>query len=272
MWSIGGFHRRIPLGPTIIALALITLLVLTNICGSGPGVQARHDRSGPSPADIPPQLPAQDQSIEAGPMPTGAATPAPDGSAPTSGQPVPVPTVTVTQTVTAPPGNAPASGGRSGNTTSTPAPGGQSGGSGGAAATTGSGGQTPTPPPPLGQRFRVSDVRLSADRANGSYVRCNGLDQVTFVGTVLVDGAGPGDIVFQWVYERGLVLPQDILHFTGSGPRQASIPITWAIPPQLFGEASGVLQLLILQPVANAQTERYTFNFNCRGGSPSNDR
>ncbi|MET7298072.1 hypothetical protein [Embleya sp. NPDC005575] len=270
MFSIGGFHRRIPLGPTIIALTLITLLVLTNVCGSGPGIQARHNGAGPSPADIPPQLPAQDQSIEATPAPSGG-TPTSAGSPTTNGQPVPVPTVTVTETVTAAPANAPGSGGRSGNPPTTPAPGGQSGGSNGGAATAGPGGASPTPPPPLGQRFRVSDLRLSADRANGSWVRCNGLDQVEFLGTVLVDGAGPGDVVFQWVYEKVFTYPQDILHFTGAGPRQQTIAVTWRIPPQLFGEVSGVVQLLILQPVANAQTERYTFNFNCRGGIPNDN-
>ncbi|MYS79755.1 hypothetical protein [Embleya scabrispora] len=270
MWSIRGFHRRIPLGPTIIALTLITLLVLTNVCGSGPGVQARHKGTGPSPADIPPQLPAQDQSIEATPAPSGGTAPTSGGSPTTNGQPVPAPTVTVTETVTAPPGNTPSSGGRPGNAPATSAPGGQSGGSGGSTATAVPGGASPTPPPPLGQRFRVSGLRLSADRANGSWVRCNGIDQVEFLGTVVVDGPGPGDVVFQWVSDLPFTLPQDVLHFTGTGPRQQTIPITWRIPPQLFGEVSGIMQLLILQPVANAQTERYTFNFNCRNGL-SND-
>ncbi|MFI6583362.1 hypothetical protein [Embleya sp. NPDC050493] len=269
MWSIGGFHRRIPLGPTIIALTLITLLVLTNVCGSGPGMQARHNGAGPSPADIPPQLPAQDQSVEATPVPSGAA-PTSGGSPTANGQSVPVPTVTVTETVTAPPGNAPASGDRPADPPATRAPGGQPGGSGGTTTTAGPGGASPTTPPPLGQRFRVSDLRLGADRANGSWVRCNGIDQVEFLGTVVVDGPGPGDVIFQWVSDVPFTFPPDILHFTGSGPRQQTIPLPWPIPPQLFGEVGGVVQLLILQPVANAQTERYTFNFNCRNGI-SND-
>ncbi|WP_424637066.1 hypothetical protein [Embleya sp. AB8] len=249
-------------------MTLITLLVLTNVWNSGPGMRARHDGSAPSPADIPPQLPAQDQSVEATPAPGGGATPGP-GGAPANGQPVPVPTITVTETTTAPAGSAGNTGSRPGGTSAAPGASGPSGGSGGGPPATaggsgGSGGGSPTAPPPIGERFRVTDVRLVADRANGSYVRCNGLDQVQFIGTMLVDGTGEGDVVYQWIYDKVRAFPQDVMHFTGTGPRQQSVPVPWPIPAQLIGGFTGAVQLLILQPIANAQTKYYTFNFNCR--------
>ncbi|MGW9208254.1 hypothetical protein ACWGR4_14855 [Embleya sp. NPDC055664] len=263
MWSIRGFHRRIPLGPTIIALALITLLVLTNVWGAGPGIRARHDGAAPSPADIPPQLPAQDQSIEATPTPTDGTTPAPAGQPSAGGQRVPAPTVTVTETPAPPAAQDSGSGNRPGTGATSPPVGEPTTGGSGATPTTGGG--DPGSPPPLGQRFRVTGLRIVADRANGSYVWCNGLEQIQLIGTVLVDGVGPGDVVYQWVYDKVRVFPPDIMRFTGSGPRQQSLSVPWPIPPQLLGEVSGVVQLLILQPVANAQTQRYTFDFRCRG-------
>ncbi|WP_126640213.1 hypothetical protein [Embleya hyalina] len=244
-------------------MALITLLVVTNVWGTGPGVRARHDGAAPSPADIPPQLPAQDQSVEATPAPTGGITSAPAGQPSAGGQPVPVPTVTVTETVTPRAAQDGGSGNRSGTgATSPPVGEPTTGGSGGIPTT---GGGDPGSPPPLGQRFRVTDLRIVSDRANGSYVWCNGREQIPLIGTVLVDGVGPGDVVYQWVYDKARVFPPDILHFIGSGPRQLTLSFPWPIPSQLLGEVSGVVQLLILQPVANAQTERYTFDFRCRG-------
>jgi len=281
MWSIRGFHRRIPLGPTIIAFALITLLVVTNIFGPRSDLRAGRDGSAPSPADIPPQLPAQDQSIDAAPGPTTSPTPPPAGTAAANGPQVAQPTVTVTATVTAPAGQAPVPADPSKpaattpSTTATSAPLGvppqgtsrptvdppptttvtptTGGGNGGG------GGQTTRPPAPT---FRVTGVRVTSDRAGNAYVKCDGLDEVVFAGTVFVDG-GAGDVVYQWVFDRVFLWPPDVLPFTGTGARQQTLQIPWRVPPQLIGKITGTIQLRILQPIANAQTERYDINFRC---------
>ncbi|WP_406284619.1 hypothetical protein [Embleya sp. NBC_00896] len=240
-------------------MALITLLVLTNVYGPAGDVQARRDGSTPSPAEIPPQLPAQDQSTEATPGQAGVTTPVPGASPAPGGQTLPGPTVTVTTTatVTAPPANAsgPDNRPQSGSSSSTPnqPPGGSTVG--------GTGGNASTPPPTPGG-MRVTDVRIASDRGNGSYVKCDGLDQVYLAGTVLVDG-GVGDVVYQWVFDRVFRWPQDILHFTGSGPRQQTLQVPWRVPATIGG-VSGTIELLIYQPIANAQTERYSFNFVCK--------
>jgi hypothetical protein len=256
MWSIRTFHRRIPLGPTVIALALITLLVLTNLYGSGGDVQARDGTVTPSPMDIPPQLPAQDQSVEATP---GHAGPTPPASAAPSGQPVPQPTVTVTTTVTAPAADGRDSGDRPKAATASPtgrqSPGGSTSSGGGGS----SGGTGATP---SSNNLRVTGVGIISDRASGSYVRCDGIDEVAFAGTVKVDG-GAGEVLYQWVFDRILTWPPDVLSFTGSGARQQTFQIPWRVPIQ-FGRVTGTVQLRILQPVANAQTTRYDVNFSCR--------
>jgi hypothetical protein len=279
MWSIRNFDRRIPLAPTIIALALITLLVLTNVYGSAPDAQRRRDRSAPSPVAIPPQLPAQEQSGDAAPgqievqEPAASASP-PPSSPPPGTQPAPRTTVTVTATVTAPPpAGVPATGG--GGAAGRTDPGTPTGPSPAPPTTTtggGDGGATRGPsispsggastPPPADKRLRVTDARINSDRANGARVRCNGLDEVVFAGTVLVDG-GAGDVVYQWVFDGVSAWPIDYLSFTGSGARQQTLSVPWVVPPQPFGKVKGTVQLRILQPVANAQTPRLDINFVC---------
>ncbi|MYV96841.1 hypothetical protein [Streptomyces sp. SID3343] len=271
------FDRRIPLAPTIIALALITLLVLTNLYGPTPGTPRRRDGSAPSPASIPPQLPAQDQSVEAAPGQAGAPDPAgtipPPSTTPGAAQPLPQATVTVTATVTAPPPAAPSTGGNTPGRTASAQPGTTpsapatttttTGGGGGTTPvpTTGSGGGE-SPPPPADKRLRVTEVRVNSDRPNGARVRCNGVDEVVFSGTVLVDG-GPGDIVYQWVFDGLWTWPIDYLVFTGSGARQQTLSVPWRVPPQIFGKLKGTIQLRVLQPAAYAQTKRLDINFVC---------
>lgn len=281
MWSIRGFHRRIPLGPTIIAFALITLLVVTNILGPRGDRSAGRDGSSPSPADIPPQLPAQDQSIDAAPGPT--TTPPPGSTAAANTPQVAQPTVTVTTTVTAPaerpladplsaptkqvPSKSAASPTPIATATTTK---GTHPGSGTPPATgppsatgpptTGGGGQATRPPT---STFRVTGVRVTSDRAGGAYVKCDGLDEVVFAGTVFVDG-GAGDVVYQWVFDKVFLWPPDVLPFTGTDARQQTLQIPWRVPPQMLGKITGTIQLRILQPIANAQTERYEINFKCR--------
>jgi len=274
MWSIRGFHRRIPMGPTIIAFALITLLVVTNIFGPRSDVRAGRDGSAPAPSDIPPQLPAQDQSIDAVPGPTTTSAPPPAGTTAANGPQVAQPTVTVTTTVTAPAEQAPRTADSSKPATAVPGPTATSTPSGGSApgaprpttdppSQTGrptiGAGQTTRPPAPT---FRVTGVRVTSDRAGNAYVKCDGLDEVVFAGTVFVDG-GAGDVVYQWVFDRVFLWPPDVLPFTGTGARQQTLQIPWRVPPQLIGKISGTIQLRILQPIANAQTERYDINFRC---------
>jgi hypothetical protein len=276
MWPIRSFDRRIPLAPTIIALALITLLVLTNLYGPASDAQGRRDGAVPTPVDIPPQLPAQDQSIDAAPTQTeGRATPASETpaapSAPASVAPVPQPTVTVTMTVTAPPVTVRTTpGGTDDNRPATPsttpvAPptGGGGGGSGGATQGPGNGQATGgATSPPADKRLRVTGIRLNSDRANGARVRCDGLSEVVIAGTVLVDG-GAGDVVYQWVFDGIWTWPADYLSFTGSGERQKTLSVPWRVPLQRFGKVGGTLQLRILQPVASAQPKSLDVNFVC---------
>jgi hypothetical protein len=279
MWSIRSFDRRIPLAPTIIALALITLLVLTNLYGPAPDAQRHRDGSAPSPVAIPPQLPAQDQSGDAAPVQTDTPNPAsaspPASTMPADTQPGPGATVTktVTATVTAPPPAAVSTtgGGASdrsdtGKSVPTPSPPAATttdGGGGGATSgpSIGPGGGENTAPP-ADKRLRVTKVQLAGDRANGARVRCNGLDEVVFGGTVFVDG-GAGDIVYQWVFDGRTAWPVDYLSFTGSGARQKTVSVAWSVPPQLVGKIRGSLQLRIYQPVAYAQTKLLDINFVC---------
>ncbi|MDI2131925.1 hypothetical protein [Yinghuangia seranimata] len=256
MRTVRAFIRRVPAGPVVIALLMIGVLTLVNLYGS----QGAVEHAAPSePVGIPPQLPAEEHALP--------------GPAATSEAPVEVSPVAPTD-LPVPPASPKAGGAPS---TTRPAP----------SATPGQSGGQPAPPvaPPQtkqqnegnqgqqgsdggdnggsGPRVKVVGVVLTSDHNQGAWVRCDGRDEVIIAATILVDG-GEGDVVYQWYFDNKRSWPPDLLHFTGNGQRQQSLQIPWTVDSHYSGtRVRGQVQLRILQPVVNAQTQRITIDVTC---------
>ncbi|MCF2526439.1 hypothetical protein [Yinghuangia soli] len=247
--------RRVPVGPVAIALVMVGVLVLVNLYGS----KGAQDRAAPSqPVGIPPQLPAEEHPVPSTPAateppaatpPSGVETSMPAPGAP-RGNPVPsTPRPTAAATAGAAPPAAPLP------TATTKKDAGAQGVQG--ESTGGQGGSGSS------GRFKVVEVVLSSDHGPGSYVRCNDREEVVLAATIKVDG-GEGDIVYQWFFEQTKSWPPDQLHFTGTGKRQQSLTIPYKIPLKYSGyRIKGTVQLRILQPAVNAQTQKITIDVIC---------
>lgn len=266
MTKVRAFLRRVPAGPVIIALLMVGVLTLLNLYGS----QGSAERAAPSePVGIPPQLPAEDHAMPSPSATTEAPSAPPSAPAGPTGTAVPMPAPSIAAVpATTPPATATSGAGN---------------GQGGAANPPAAPQQSPAPPQNSGggqqnpgqddqgnqtgsgsgQLLKVVGVLLTTDKSTGAYVRCDGRGEVIIAATIMVDG-GEGDVVYQWYFDNMRSWPPDQLHFTGVGTRQLSLAIPWPTGIHFSGtHVKGTIQLRILQPAVNAQTQRINVDVVC---------
>lgn len=264
MLRVRAFLQRVPMGPVVIALLMVGVLTLVNLYGS----KGAAEHAAPSqPVGIPPQLPVEEHA-----MPSPAATsdaPAAPPPAPTPEAPAPPSEEPRASAATRPAATAPAT--RAPSTpapvTPTPVPNPPQQPFQGATEPRGSGNSSGPdgehPNPYAVPTIRVVEVVLTSSAGKGAKVRCNDREEVQLTATIKVDG-GAGGVVFQWYFDGIKSWTPDVLIFTGTGPRQQSLSIPWKVGINYSGaKVRGTVQLRILQPAVNAQTQKIAIDLVC---------